>query len=217
MTSAQKTILIVDDEEDLTWSISRSVIRENRPINVICVNSGSDALDLLRTEKVDLLITDLRMPGVTGINLIEYIYENMLDTRIIVVSAYSPAELLIKNLMSDRCRYLEKPFEMTTLKGKIFEMLEEETGVDNVRTISQIRRLAIMTKGIDNMRVTVFHGEESGQILFSNGIIRHAESGERIGKEALREILNWQDCRLKAEVMPNITKDLAFSLLPESV
>ena len=71
----ENRVLIVDDEEDLTWSITKSLKRENRALDIISVNSGHEALEILQNEKVDLLVTDLRMPGINGHDLIKYIQE----------------------------------------------------------------------------------------------------------------------------------------------
>jgi DNA-binding NtrC family response regulator len=57
MTTKPKRVLIVDDEEDLTWSVSKNLARDHRQYELICVNSGSEALHVLNQIPVDLVVS----------------------------------------------------------------------------------------------------------------------------------------------------------------
>ena len=199
---SRKTVLVVDDEEDLTWSISRSLKRENKSVEVICLNSGSDALALLRRGGVDLLVTDLRMPDVGGFDLIRFVHDQRLKTRIIVMTAYGSSDLQHQILVTDGCQYIEKPFEIAWLKEKIYSLLEEDiSDKAEVDVNRQIERLLSMTKPIENLRISVFHGDRTGRLFLSNGEIYRAELDKKRGKDALQEILAWKNCLLKAETL----------------
>ncbi len=198
----KKTVLIVDDEEDLTWSISRSLKRGNKSLDVICVNSGSEGLQVLRSRKVNVLVTDLRMPGVDGFDLVKFVYDMKLTTKIIVITAYGSSELQHQILITNGCQYIEKPFEMPDLKQKIYTILNRDSfdAMDeDVR--SQVKRLLAMTKSVNNLRVSVFHENKTGRLFFSNGEIYRAELDKMKGAEAVREILSWKSCLLKAETL----------------
>ncbi|MCD6166843.1 hypothetical protein DRQ15_02005 [candidate division KSB1 bacterium] len=119
-----KHILIVDDEEDLTWGISRSLIRDNCLLEVTCVNSGSEALEIIHSRPVDLLVTDIRMPGLTGLELLEEVHRNHLNIKIIVMTAYGSPEVEAK-VVKQGGNYIEKPFEISRLKKMIYCALEE--------------------------------------------------------------------------------------------
>jgi len=125
MTELKKKILIVDDEEDLTWSISRKLQKENRRFDIICANSGNQALEILSENKVDLMITDLRMPGVNGWQLLDAIKSRYPKTQVIVMTAFGSLE--IKQALSEwgRTGYIEKPFEINELKRMILHFLGE--------------------------------------------------------------------------------------------
>ena len=60
MSKNCQTVLIVDDEEDLTWSISRRLGKAWDHIHILCANSGKEALQIMGDQTVDLLITDIR-------------------------------------------------------------------------------------------------------------------------------------------------------------
>ena len=123
MIEATKFVLVVDDEEDLTWSISRGLLRKQSNVRVRCVNSGKAALDILSQNRVDLLVTDLRMPDLDGFELIDIVNSNYPEVKIIVMTAYGSADLF-KELESSGIRgYIEKPFEMNDLRQMVQSQL----------------------------------------------------------------------------------------------
>ena len=65
-----KKVLIVDDEETLTWSMSKSLSKDRDKYEVIVANNGKEALNLLKTNKIDLVISDIRMPDINGLDLL---------------------------------------------------------------------------------------------------------------------------------------------------
>ena len=203
MNMPEYRVLIVDDEEDLTWSITKSLTRENRTLEVTSVNSGCEALEILQNERVDLLVTDLRMPGISGFALIKYIQEKKLNTKIIIMTAYRCEEILNQVLPNDRYSLIEKPFEMSSLKQKIYKILEPvplEVKNDASRKILQ---LLDSTTTIDDLLVTLVSGSKKGHLFISKGQIYQAELGYLKGKNALDEMLNWDHCRLEVESTQN--------------
>ena len=126
MNNNQKIVLITDDEEDLTWSISNSLKRDKKPIKILCANSGGECIKLLKKHSVNLLITDLRMPGTDGYAVIKYIEDNLLPTKVIVMTAYGSAEIKDNTLRHGCCFYIEKPFEISALKEKIYSILDDK-------------------------------------------------------------------------------------------
>ena len=120
----KKRILIVDDEEDLTWSISKKLSRDDLNWDVICVNSGLHALEILSTRSIDLMITDLRMPGLSGLQLVTEVKAKYPDTPIIVMTAYGSTE--IKGILEKwgSTGFIEKPFEMSDLRRLISDVFK---------------------------------------------------------------------------------------------
>lgn len=120
-----KRILVVDDEDDLTWSISKSLEKNDRTIEVVCVNNGDSALAYLATRHVDLVITDVRMPGRDGLALLRDIQRDYPRTRVIMMTAHDSEELRHQIARHSALHhYLEKPFELHNLRKLIFEALE---------------------------------------------------------------------------------------------
>ena len=70
MVKNLKKVLIVDDEETLTWSMSKSLSKDRDKYEVIIANNGREALNQLKKNDIDLVISDIRMPDVNGLDLL---------------------------------------------------------------------------------------------------------------------------------------------------
>ncbi len=123
MDIEKKRILIVDDEEDLTWSISKRLAKDGDSLEIICTNSGSSALEMLSKYKVDLLVTDIRMPGISGLQLLNEVKVRYPQTPVIVMTAYGSLE--VKKVLEHlkKTGYIEKPFEINELRKLIYSLL----------------------------------------------------------------------------------------------
>ena len=73
MNAEKKRILIVDDEESLTWIIAKNLRNQYKDHKIYSMNSGDEALKLLKRLQFDLVISDIQMPGTNGLVLLDYI------------------------------------------------------------------------------------------------------------------------------------------------
>lgn len=126
MNKRLKKILIVDNEEDLTWSISKRLLRDSNDISVLCANSGDSALKILAENEIDLLITDLRMPGVNGWELLERVKKEYPGILAIIMTAHGSVEVIDALNRWGKTGYIEKPFDMNDLRKLIYVFLKEK-------------------------------------------------------------------------------------------
>ena len=126
MTDTKKRILIVDDEEDLTWSISKRLSRNGDTWEIICTNSGNKALEILTHTQFDLMVTDLRMPGISGLQLLSEVKMKHPHTPVIVMTAFGTLE--VKEVLErwGGIGYIEKPFEFDDLRHLIHTHLQTQ-------------------------------------------------------------------------------------------
>ncbi|MFQ5864152.1 MAG: response regulator [bacterium] len=201
----RKKILIVDDEEDITWGISKCLDKTNDAFEVHCVHTGDQALEILKKFKFDLVVSDIRMPGRNGLELLLDIRKQYPHTKIIIMTAYGSQE--IKELAEKRGSffYIEKPFEMGYLKQLILEALEiNNNGFKGYLHNAGIRELVefnCASKRTSSLFVSK-DKEQQGIIYFKNGDVVHAECGNLIGERALLSILNWSEGNFK--ILPNV-------------
>jgi DNA-binding response OmpR family regulator len=115
------TLLLAEDDE-----ASRKVYRaflESEGYNVVDVGDGDAALDVLKNRRVDLLVTDVIMPGLSGIELLERARELYPDLRAIVITGTRTAEIALGALRNKACDYLTKPFHLSELADTVRDVM----------------------------------------------------------------------------------------------
>ena len=103
----------MDDAPDTLELLQRNL--ESRGYRVFTAPNAMEAIKILGTTVVDLVITDLKMPGATGIELIRHIRENFRDIEVIMITGYPTIESAVKAVKSGAEEYLTKPFTDTEL------------------------------------------------------------------------------------------------------
>jgi signal transduction histidine kinase/CheY-like chemotaxis protein len=118
----EETILLVEDERAVR-SLARIVLEKNG-YTVIEAESGEKALDLLGTLEVDLLISDVVMPGMSGRELARHVRERKPDIRIVFVSGYDVEAVLQRGPLEGNAGYIQKPFDSLALLRAVRETLD---------------------------------------------------------------------------------------------
>lgn len=101
-------ILVVDDEDIVRTSCSRTLVPEG--YEVILVKNGFDGLALLEEGPVDLVLTDLKMPEIDGIEILRRIKEKWPQIEVIIITGYQTVDTAVKAIKLGAFDYLEKPF-----------------------------------------------------------------------------------------------------------
>ena len=118
------TILLVDDEPRLADVLTVAI--EQLGYRVLAANDGDKALHLLETETVDLLLTDLKMPGMSGRELLRESKQRQPGLPVIVMTAYSSVKDAVEVIKEGAFDYIGKPFEFPVLLARI-RALERRT------------------------------------------------------------------------------------------
>jgi len=123
-TSTKKdSILVVDDAPDTIELLQRNL--ESRGYQVFTAPNAMEAIKILETTAVDLVITDLKMPGASGIELIRHIRENFRDIEVMMITGYPTIESAVKAVKSGAEEYLTKPFTDTELFSAVEQVFEK--------------------------------------------------------------------------------------------
>lgn len=128
LAQSSKRILVVDDDPD-TCTMIVDVLTEEGYTVCSCLR-GERALELLRQERFDLVLADIRMPGVSGLDLLGRIRDSGHDTGVIIMTAYASTESAIQALRNRASDYLVKPFSLVDLRRRVREALPEGTDAD---------------------------------------------------------------------------------------
>jgi DNA-binding NtrC family response regulator len=144
-------ILIADDDEIVRDVIGSLLSREG--YSVVAAKDGFDAIRILRVEDVSLAITDLRMPGADGLEVLRYAVRNNSDIAVVLLTAYGTLDTAIEAITEGAYDYLTKPFkvqEVLILAEKTFkrsELINENRELkkhlrDTYRDINLIKTVA---------------------------------------------------------------------------
>ena len=124
MAGTLKRILIVDDEETLTFSLYQSFIISKENYEVVTASSGTEAWEKFTETPFDLVLTDITMPGISGIELLRRVKQDRPQTHVIIMTAYGSDEKKEEAISQGAYRYIEKPFEIKMMKSVIADALK---------------------------------------------------------------------------------------------
>jgi len=190
---------IVDDEESIR-TICTSALEEN--FNIETFSSGSEALLALNSDKPDLIITDIKMPGLTGIDLLKIVAEKFPNLPTIVMTAHSDIDNALSAYKGGAFEYLSKPFDVDTIRALALKAIRQSITDDPVSSnTDNIRDSKIVGKAKSLQGVF----RAIGKISKSNiSVLIRGESGT--GKELIAESVHFNSERSK---MPFIAINVA--------
>lgn len=116
------TVMIVDDEEDFLETLVKRL--EKRDLKVIGAKSGEEALELLRESPVDVVVLDVKMPGMNGIEALKEIKGRHPLVEVVLLTGHASTEVAIKGMELGAFDYLMKPIGMDELLYKVQDAYE---------------------------------------------------------------------------------------------
>jgi two-component system, OmpR family, alkaline phosphatase synthesis response regulator PhoP len=135
MDSANETahVLVVDDEGAIRYSVSKTLQRVGYNVNEAA--SGEDALDLMTKNNYDVVLTDIRMPGLTGVELLRRIKDQAPDAIVILMTGYASLGTAVEALRLGAHDYLIKPSSSQDIRQSVAR------GVERARNLRRRRAL----------------------------------------------------------------------------
>ena len=121
----QVKVLVVDDESDFLETIVKRLQR--RKINATGVDSGKGALELLETETFDVVVLDVLMPGMDGIETLKHMKKRKPFVEVIILTGHASVESGIQGMQHGAFDYVMKPADLDELITKIREAYERKT------------------------------------------------------------------------------------------
>lgn len=144
-------ILLVEDEPKLNEFIRKGL--EQQGYRVDAVSNGSEALDLAATEKYDLIILDIMLPGISGFDVLENLNRFGIQVPVIITSALSSSERVVEGLDKGAIDYIKKPFEFNEFLARIRVVTRKGHG-------KNISRYQVGNLSMDLLSRKVFYQEE---------------------------------------------------------
>lgn len=161
-SSRKYTLLIVDDEEGPRQSL-RVVFKDD--YNILLADSGLQAIDLAKQNRIDAVISDIRMAGMSGIELLGKLKAVDPGIEVIMLTAYETIETARQALRYGACDYLNKPFDIGTMRNAVASAIERRNLSDEMRH-NNIKLLELQTQ-LQNQKLEEEISKSRGEIYAS--------------------------------------------------
>ncbi len=193
-----KNVLIVDDEKTFLQTVSEGLSLYAAEFNVLTAENGKKAVEILNKVRVDIVVTDLKMPEMDGFELLAYINNNFPGIPVIVITAFGTQEIADRLMRSGAVQYLEKPLDFNELADKIFEGLASGSRgyIQGITLPSFLQLLEMEQK---TCTLTIRAHDRTGSIYFLKGKMINAETGDKKGEPAVYEMLTWEAPEIEIE------------------
>src|SRR5438093_3238129 len=134
LMNPKRTLLIVDDEEGPRQSL-RIVFKDD--YNILLADSGNRAIELAKQHSVDAAVLDIRMSGMSGVELLGKLKEIDPTIEVIMLTAYETIETARQALRLGACDYLTKPFDISTMRAAIASAMDHHLLSEEIRANNQ--------------------------------------------------------------------------------
>ena len=118
-----RKILVVDDEKNIRFMLSQTLATEDTMVET-AVN-GEEALQKLAASAYDLMLLDLRMPGMTGLEVFERVHADHPVMPVIVLTAHGTVESAVEAMRGGAANFLQKPFSPREIRDAVEKALQE--------------------------------------------------------------------------------------------
>ena len=126
--SAALTVWVVDDDESIRWVLERSLSRENMRVQVF--PGAAELLDALNDETPDVLVSDIRMPGVNGLELMERVRRAKPELPVIIMTAHSDLDAAVASYKGGAFEYLPKPFDVDGVAALVRRAAQKRQNIE---------------------------------------------------------------------------------------
>jgi len=197
---AKNRILVVDDEQLIRWSLEQNLSKQG--YEVATAASGEDALRAIQQDAPDLVLLDIQLPGMNGLEVLEKIKEQDEDIIVIMVTALGVLETAVKAMRLGAFDYINKPFnldELAIVIRKAFETKDLKREVAHLRSEQSskygLENIIGVSKHIENVKAMIRKIAQSD----ASTVLIQGESGT--GKELVAKAIHYESARVEKPFM----------------
>jgi len=188
-------ILVADDEESMRWVLSKALRKKGFTVDL--ARDGDEALRLIRTESYDLAILDIKMPGITGLELLDKVREIKADLLVVIMTAEAGMKNTVEAMKRGAYDYLTKPFDLDVMDAiveKANRAREMSLQVSSLK--DELKEHYLLEKGIIGNSLPMREVYKTiGKVAPSDmTVLVQGESGT--GKELIARAIHYNSRRL---------------------
>ena len=121
MTERRPLLLVVDDEESMRWFLEKTLRREG--YDVVSARDGPEAIALAQSQPIDLVLADVRMPGMDGVALLRALRPTHPNVPVLLMTAYGTVEDALAAMKQGATDYVMKPFRVDAIRATVAKAL----------------------------------------------------------------------------------------------
>ncbi len=152
MNPKEVRILVVDDERPILELLGEYLATRGHP--VVTAGTGEQARALLAREKFDVVLTDIKMPGLDGLQLLDHIQDSNPGTAVILMTGYGTIESAIRAMKRGALDYLQKPFKLrdvyATIEAAVARTVHQQAAL-GAQTLSRLQQAATAVEGPEHL------------------------------------------------------------------
>jgi DNA-binding NtrC family response regulator len=205
------SILIVDDDEIMQETLSD--VLKKRGYEIFSVGSGNGAISIIKKNVIDLILLDMRLPDVDGLEILKKIKEFDTEILVIMMTAYSDVQTAVSSMKSGAYDYINKPFELEELRLLIEKGLETKSLINEVRRLHRQQKEKYQNNHIYGVSPQIHYVIELiGMIskTHKTSVLIQGESGT--GKELAANAIHYNSNRSEKPLMK-----INCSAIPDSL
>jgi DNA-binding response OmpR family regulator/predicted regulator of Ras-like GTPase activity (Roadblock/LC7/MglB family) len=199
-------ILIVDDERPHLRLLTKGLAKYAKDFQVLTALNGKEAVKVLDTTEVDLVVTDLRMPEMDGFELLAHMSGKYPTIPVIVMTAYGTPDIEERLQNMGTFHYLEKPLDLNVLAGRIFDALDANSSPDRIHGVSLATVLQLLEMENKTCTLTVKSQGKEGHLYFIKGELMQADTGEMKDEAAALDIVTWGNVAMEIQYTCTVKK-----------
>jgi CheY-like chemotaxis protein len=191
MPSRRPRVLIVDDEDNIVLALHRVLYQDNQRYDVLLARSAEIAQQILLDVPVDVLVTDVHLPEMSGMDLLCWAAIETPTTRVMVMTAFDISGIKDRAHAFGCLRLMRKPFDVHEMRGAILRALDRRDGfAGNLADLSAVDVIQMLCIGRKTVALRLSEGQRSGVVLIENGEIVHAIWEQYIGEDAFFQMMS---------------------------
>jgi CheY-like chemotaxis protein len=198
-----KKVLLVDDEKNFLVKLEAGLAEYETDFSVLTAENGEQAVDILQSTAIDLVVTDLRMPVMDGFELLAYVASNFPTIPVIIMTAFGTPEVERELNASGILTLIEKPIDLDDLAHAIIQGLEttaEEGALTGISLDSFVQLIEMEQKTC--LLEIQAEGKKTSYLLFNEGELYDAIADQLKGEDAAHEIIGLRNVKIRFMKLP---------------
>ncbi|HET9594214.1 MAG TPA: sigma-54 dependent transcriptional regulator [Anaeromyxobacteraceae bacterium] len=201
MTTSPARILVVDDEKLIRWSVGERLQRDG--YEVLAAESGEQALDMVGQNAPDVMLLDVRLPGIDGLTTLQRALAMQPDVTVLMMSAHSTVDIAVEAMKHGALDFLVKPFPFQSLDAAVQRALQTARTRRQIAALTSERKNGTAALGALVGRSSAMEGIRSmaTRLAASDATTVLIEGESGAGKEVVARAIHFESARAEKPFM----------------